>query len=338
MKKRIVPFLCGAIISAVFVSSALAGAEYIGKISFNTNSLYLNGHEILTAGESMITDKGTEVPSSILYTDEHGGGTYYVPVRPLAHALEMPATWEEDAILWKVEGDLAVNLLSTSGDGAIFNNYIQEVTTIIQEDGYELVSTEHNAVENYEAALELRKNKGNTVSITVTNHGSANLVFSLGVKQNDNSIICPTKVPSGQTVTRTFRVLSEDTSGAVPYINIGNADDTFHKHNFTVQVVQFDVEYETSQPDKDEEELYPRTADGKTFGKLPDVRKAGHLPDLIYVVGEQGNFGYITKEDHETKGARHQEKTVPVYDLYGNVIDSFTFESSDDLSGISFPR
>lgn len=338
MKKKIVPFMCGVLTSAVLVSTVFAGTGYVGRFSFNTNSLYLNGHEILTAGESMITDKGAEVPSSILYTDEHGGGTYYVPVRPLAHALEMPATWEEDAILWKVKGDLAVNLLSISGDGAIFNDYIQEVTVVIPEDGNEIVSAEHNAVENYEAELELSKNKGNTVSITVTNYGSANLVFSLGVKRDDNVLTSPTKVPAGQTVTRTFRVLSEDTSGAVPYINIGNADDTFHKHNFAVQVARFDVEYETSQPDKVEKEFYPRTADGKTYGKLPDAQKVGYLPDLIMVIGEQGNSGYITKEDHDIKGDRYEKRTVPVYDLNGNIIDSFTFESSDDLSGVSFPN
>ena len=65
--------------------------------------------------------------------------------------------------------------------------------------------------------------KGNIVSVTVTNDGSANLVFNLGVKCSDTVITSPVKVPVGQTITRTFRALSEDNVDSVPYINIGNA-------------------------------------------------------------------------------------------------------------------
>lgn len=241
MKKSVMSFVCGVLTTLICISTALAGGSYFGKISFNTSSLYLNGHELLVAGKSLTTDSGAEVPSSILYTDEHGGGTYYVPVRPLVHALEMPATWDENAVFWKVEGDLAVNLLSTRGDEAVFNDYIQEVEAIVPEDGYELVSAEHNAVKNYEAELELRKNKGDTVSVTVTNDGSANLVFNLGVKCSDTVITSPVKVPAGQMITRTFCVLSEDNDDSIPYISIGNADDTFREHKFAVRVVQFDA-------------------------------------------------------------------------------------------------
>lgn len=236
---KLLPFFCGALTATVCMSTALAGASYAGHISFNTYSLYLNGHEILTAGESFTTDSGAEVPSSILYTDEHGGGTCYVPVRSLAHALEMPATWEDGSVFWKVRGDLAVSLLSTSGNGATFSDYMQEVEAITPENGHELFSIQHNGVENYKGELNLSQNKGNTVSVTVTNHGSANLVFGLGVKHNGGLTTSPTKVPAGQSVTRTFRVLSETASGAVPHLNIGNADDTFHQHDFTVQAIQF---------------------------------------------------------------------------------------------------
>lgn len=242
MKKKILPFLCGALTATICVSTALAGASYSGRISFNTNSLYLNGREILPAGESLTTDSGAEVPSSILYTDEHGGGTYYVPVRPLAHALEMPAKWEEDAVLWKIEGDLAVNLLPVTSTSVIYSDYIQEVAPVVPEDGYKLLSQMHHAVENFEAELDLEQDKGNTVSITVTNHGSANIVFKLGVKQ-DNPLTVSTKVPAGETVTRTFRVLSDVAPELVPYINIGNAPDVFRENNFTVKVLQFNTEY-----------------------------------------------------------------------------------------------
>lgn len=240
MKKNFLTFLCGALTATICISTALAGAGYSGRISFNTNSLYLNGHEIIPAGESLLTESGAEVPSSILYTDEHGGGTYYVPVRPLAHALDMPATWEDDAVFWKVKGDLAVNLLPTDGDAAIYGDYIQETTPVVPESGHKIFSRVHHAVDNFEAELELVPSKGNMVSITVTNHGSAAIVFHLGIRQDDTRLTTPTRVPAGEAVTRTFRVLTQAPEGAVPYINIGNARDVYRENNFLVQAVQFD--------------------------------------------------------------------------------------------------
>lgn len=242
MKKKVLPFLCGALTATVCISTALAGASYSGRISFNTNSLYLNGREIIAAGESMTTDAGAEVPSSILYTDEQGGGTYYVPIRPLAHALDMPATWEDDAVFWKVEGDLAVNLLSTTGDNAVYGDYIQEISALVPETGHKLLSPVHHGVDNFEAELELAPSKGDTVSITVTNHGSAAIVFNLGLRQGDTTLTSPTKVPAGETATRTFRVLGDTPEGAVPYINIGNVRNVYRENNFTVQVTQFNAE------------------------------------------------------------------------------------------------
>ena len=243
MKKKMIPFLCGCLVGALCVSTALAGASYSGRISFDTNSLYLNGHEVIAAGQSMTTEAGAEVPSSILYTDENGGGTFYVPVRPLAHALDMPAKWEDDAVLWKIEGELAVNLMSVTGPSVTYNGCVQEVTAVVPEEGHKLLSPVHHGVENFDAELDLDPEKGNTVSITVTHHDSSNLVFKLGVTEDDAPYTTSTKIPAGQTVTRTLRLLEDASSNLVPYLNIGNAEDVFRENNFTVNVVQFDAEY-----------------------------------------------------------------------------------------------
>lgn len=242
MKKNLLPFLCGCLTGALCIGTAFAGASYPGRLSFDTNSLYLNGHEVISAGEAMTTEAGAEVPSSILYTDENGGGTFYVPVRPLAHALDLPAKWEDNAVLWKIEGDLAVNLMSVTGPSVTYDGCIQEVTAFVPEEGHKLLSSVHHEVENFEAELDLDSKKGNTVSITVTNHGSANLVFKLGVMEDDAPYTTSTKVPAGQTVTRTFRVLEDASSALTPYLNIGNAPDMFRENNFTVQIIQFDAE------------------------------------------------------------------------------------------------
>lgn len=243
MKKNLIPFLCGALTAAVCMTTAMAGASYSGRISFNTNSLYLNGVEILRAGESMTTEAGAQVPTSILYTDENGGGTYYVPVRPLSQALDIPVTWNEDAVLWRVEGELAVNLYPETSVGTVYDDYIQTVEAVVPEGGTELLREEYTGVDNFETALTLRPDEGNTVSVTVTNRGVANVVFRLGIQKDDTKMTGAVKVPAGETVPRTFRVLPGAESDAVPYLEIGNGKDVYRENSFTVTAVQFDAEY-----------------------------------------------------------------------------------------------
>lgn len=244
MRKNIAPFLCGALTAAVCVSTALAGGSYSGKISFDTNSLLMNGKEILTAGGSMTTEAGAQVPTSILYTDEYGGGTYYVPVRPFAQALDAQVKWDEETIWWKTEGEQAVKLLPTVDESnTVYDNCIEDIRAVIPEDGVALLKEEYKGSENFKTILVPRKNRGNTVSVIVTNQGQDDIVFRLGVQKDDTVIATAIRVPAGGVGVRTFRMLSDSESSAKPYIEVGNGDDVFHENSFTVRAIQFEAEY-----------------------------------------------------------------------------------------------
>ena len=88
---------------------------------------------------------------------------------------------------------------------------------------------------------------------------------------------------------------------------------------------------------------YPKTADGKTYGPSMLYKVVGEEPDLILVEGDNGKEGFITAEDRDPtahlktpeevveyfKTHPSGERTVPVYDLEGNVIDTFTFHTGE---------
>jgi len=95
----------------------------------------------------------------------------------------------------------------------------------------------------------------------------------------------------------------------------------------------------------DEAIKYATTPDGRTYGNLPttDDFSNSDIPDLIGVMGDNGHYGYITKEDFNggpppksPQDALSQQEnaksvTVPVYDSDGiTVIDSFTIHGPND--------
>ena len=94
MKKQpIRPFFAGvltALLCVGIVSSALAAS---GQVTFNAVNVTVNGEAVCYKGDYMELESGEKVPSSILYVDETGGGTTYLPVASLAKALEVRCDW-----------------------------------------------------------------------------------------------------------------------------------------------------------------------------------------------------------------------------------------------------
>ena len=77
---------------------------------------------------------------------------------------------------------------------------------------------------------------------------------------------------------------------------------------------------------------YPTNAAGETYGSGLLVNTVGEEPDLISAVGVSGVRGYIRSEDtFAPDGAAAQDnaqgRAIPLYDLSGNVIDSFVIEA-----------
>ena len=58
-----------------------------GKVSYNFVNVALDGTQKITAGQDITAANGQKVPGSILYTDEAGGKTNYLPIRAISELL-----------------------------------------------------------------------------------------------------------------------------------------------------------------------------------------------------------------------------------------------------------
>ena len=87
MKKRIASFTSGffaALALSLCLTTALAAS---GKVSYNFANVSLDGVPKITAGQDITAANGQKVPGSILYTDEAGGKTNYLPIRTISELL-----------------------------------------------------------------------------------------------------------------------------------------------------------------------------------------------------------------------------------------------------------
>lgn len=87
MKKRISSFTSGffaALALAACLTTALAAS---GKVSYNFANVALDGTQKITAGQDITAANGQKIPGSILYTDEAGGKTNYLPIRTISELL-----------------------------------------------------------------------------------------------------------------------------------------------------------------------------------------------------------------------------------------------------------
>ncbi len=87
MKKHVTSFfagICAALALGVCLTTALAAS---GQVSYNFANVSLDGTQKIAAGEAITAANGQKVPSSILYTDEAGGKTNYLPIRAISELL-----------------------------------------------------------------------------------------------------------------------------------------------------------------------------------------------------------------------------------------------------------
>ena len=69
---------------------------------------------------------------------------------------------------------------------------------------------------------------------------------------------------------------------------------------------------------------YPTNADGETYGALWSRYVVGYEPDLIAVVGNEGEDGYVYAREYRRALAADGATILEVYDLDGTVVDQFT--------------
>lgn len=85
--KRIGTFFGGfatALALSACLTTALAAS---GTVSYNFANVALDGTQKITAGQDITAANGQKVPGSILYTDEAGGKTNYLPIRAISELL-----------------------------------------------------------------------------------------------------------------------------------------------------------------------------------------------------------------------------------------------------------
>ncbi|MCQ4864674.1 stalk domain-containing protein [Pseudoflavonifractor phocaeensis] len=104
--KRIPTFLAGMLTAAVIGGLGVGALAASGAVTFNASALQLNGQQISAKGENYTLDNGQQVPASITYTDETGGGTTYLPVRRIAELLGIEIGWDSATGSVTVAGDV----------------------------------------------------------------------------------------------------------------------------------------------------------------------------------------------------------------------------------------
>ena len=100
--RPVIPFLSGVLATVLTMGCVTTALAASGLVQFSPVGLQLNGKAIFAAGDSVNTENGQSVPSSIVYTDEAGGGTTYLPLRTIANLLDVPITWDgaETTVCW----------------------------------------------------------------------------------------------------------------------------------------------------------------------------------------------------------------------------------------------
>lgn len=85
--KRIGTFFGGFVTALALTACLTTALAASGKVSYNFANVALDGTRKITAGQDITAANGQKVPGSILYTDEAGGKTNYLPIRTISELL-----------------------------------------------------------------------------------------------------------------------------------------------------------------------------------------------------------------------------------------------------------
>lgn len=86
-RKRIGTFFGGFVTALALTACLTTALAASGKVSYNFANVALDGTRKITAGQDITAANGQKVPGSILYTDEAGGKTNYLPIRTISELL-----------------------------------------------------------------------------------------------------------------------------------------------------------------------------------------------------------------------------------------------------------
>ena len=219
-KRPVIPFLSGVLATVLTMGCVPPALAASGLVQFSPVGLQLNGKAIFAAGDSVNTESGQSVPSSIVYTDEAGGGTTYLPLRTIANLLDVPITWdggETTVVLGRGDGG---GITVEPGTGASAWDSLPlhqagktagpfaEVQPDARKGGIMLLEeTQFRSGSDFSRDIPFVGANGRYVSITVTNNSTQPLLFQAGHLYATGRDMLATQIPAGATVTRTFEAL-----------------------------------------------------------------------------------------------------------------------------------
>ena len=222
-KRPVIPFLSGVLATVLTMGCVTTALAASGLVQFSPVGLQLNGKAIFAAGDSVNTESGQSVPSSIVYTDEAGGGTTYLPLRTIANLLDVPITWdggETTVVLGRGDGG---GITVEPGTGASAWDSLPlhqagktagpfaEVQPDARKGGIMLLEeTQFRSGSDFSRDIPFVGANGRYVSITVTNNGAQPLLFQAGHLYATGRDMLATQIPAGATVTRTFEALESN--------------------------------------------------------------------------------------------------------------------------------
>ena len=94
MKKKVLAYFSGVFATVLVLTMVTTALAASGKVSFNFVNVSLRGEQKIAAGADITVANGQKVPSSILYTDEKGGKTNYLPIRAISELLGVEINYD----------------------------------------------------------------------------------------------------------------------------------------------------------------------------------------------------------------------------------------------------
>lgn len=94
MKKKVFAYFSGVFATVLVLTMVTTALAASGKVSFNFVNVSLRGEQKIAAGTDITVANGQKVPSSILYTDEKGGKTNYLPIRAISELLGVEINYD----------------------------------------------------------------------------------------------------------------------------------------------------------------------------------------------------------------------------------------------------
>lgn len=218
--------LAGIMLLGCGTAALAAGA---GGISLDAFGLAVNGSTVAERGAQVVNDSGCQIPTTIVYTDETGGGNTYLPISLISKMLNVPISWKDHTVyLGYASASGGVDISQgkqpisqvwldqpQDGAGAQAGPYTElepfwpeetdeaeDRTILFYQDMDTRISSPLLVSGSYRPdPIECH------YSVSITNHTNIPLLLHMGTKDTLTRTRLPdTIIPAGETIVRTFHV------------------------------------------------------------------------------------------------------------------------------------